>query len=246
MGFFFNHTLIPLQELEINGKQVTKDEDNTDYTQDDKDTNKEPEDLPEADPVNKDDTKTSTPSEEPEDYTIPDDANDTDDNTAENRPNDDTSGSEDDTTDYTADTGDETGTEDAEGSEDQNIDDTEPQSDDEIRQLEKEVFADLSPQQMEIKHKELKQQYLDMYEVTSNLIERINDVPRTEQNTKVLEFISIQLSDLREYISDYINSSYSQVSYMENAINYNKYLAILSGLNKILKELVDKTVDKDN
>jgi hypothetical protein len=41
-------------------------------------------------------------------------------------------------------------------------------------------------------------------------------------------------------VADYMNNVYSTKSYMENAINYNKFLATLTGINDILVE-----IDKD-
>jgi hypothetical protein len=39
---------------------------------------------------------------------------------------------------------------------------------------------------------------------------------------------------------DYMNNVYQGKSYIENSINYNRFLAVLNGINKILEEVEKK------
>lgn len=113
---------------------------------------------------------------------------------------------------------------------------------DEIKQQEEELLQ-LSPAELDVKHKELKNQYLSMYDITTSLIERIGDASISEDNIGVVEYISDTLSRLRTMLSDYMDSIYSAKSYIENSINYNRFLAVLNGINKLLEE-IDKKEDK--
>lgn len=111
-----------------------------------------------------------------------------------------------------------------------------------IKQQEEEIY-DLSPEQLDIKHKELKTQFLSMYDITTAIIDRIGDASINEENIGVVEYISDTLSRLRTMLTDYVDSIYASKSYMENFVAYNRFLAVLNGINKLLEE-IDKKEDK--
>lgn len=111
---------------------------------------------------------------------------------------------------------------------------------DENKKAEEEIFSNLTHDQLDIKHKELKNQYLQLYDMTSEIIDRISSINISEDITFVVDYVSTTLSNLRDMVVDYINDVYKTKSYTENLINYNRFLATLSGINKILEE-IDKT-----
>ena len=120
---------------------------------------------------------------------------------------------------------------------------TDPESEEEVdenKKAEEEIFSNLTHDQLDIKHKELKNQYLQMYDMTSEIIDRISSINISEDITFVVDYVSTTLSNLRDMVVDYINDVYKTKSYTENLINYNRFLATLSGINKILEE-IDKT-----
>ena len=108
---------------------------------------------------------------------------------------------------------------------------------DEIKKAEEDILSNLSNEQLDIKHKELKNRYLDMYDMTSDVIDRISSITVTEDKTFVIDYVSTTLSNLRDMIVDYINDVYKTKSYTENLMNYNRFLASLNGINKILEEI---------
>ncbi len=122
--------------------------------------------------------------------------------------------------------------------------DNEPAPIDDLKQQEEEMFNQLTPEQLDLKHKELKQQYVNMYDSLASIIDRISDVSAEEENIKTIEFISNKLSDLKDMILDYMTDVYKTKSYIENSINYNRFLAILNGINKILEEMNSKKDEK--
>ena len=115
---------------------------------------------------------------------------------------------------------------------------------DDARGLENEIFSNLTPTQIAVKHKELKGNFSAMHSSISELIERVNEVNAAEYQTAIT-FVSQQLSDLKEMIADYITDVYSTKSYMENAMNYNRFLATLNGIKEILDE-VDNQINKSS
>lgn len=116
---------------------------------------------------------------------------------------------------------------------------------DDNRGMEGEIFKDLTKDQIDIKHQELKSNFTKIYDATSNLIDRLNDLPSNENYMATISFVSNQLADLRQLVTDYLNNVYSTKSYMENSINYNKFLMTLKGINDILEE-VYKDLEKES
>lgn len=113
----------------------------------------------------------------------------------------------------------------------------EPSPVDGIKKREEEIYADLTPEELDIKHKELKTQFLAMFDTTTELIERINNIPLDPEDIPVIEYVSNQLALMRTMLGDYMNSVYKTKSYTENHINYNRFLATLNGISKILEEI---------
>ena len=111
---------------------------------------------------------------------------------------------------------------------------------DELKTQEEEMYSNLTPEQLDVKHKELKTRFLDMYDMTTELVDRIGDATITEENIGVIEYISKSLNNLRTMLSDYVSSIYSTKSYIENSINYNRFLAVLNGINKMLEQIPEK------
>ena len=113
----------------------------------------------------------------------------------------------------------------------------EPSPVDGIKKKEEEILADLTPEELDIKHRELKKQFLAMFDTTTNLIERINNISLNTEHIPVIEYISNKLAQLRTMLCDYMESVYKTKSYTENYVNYNRFLAALNGISKILEEI---------
>ena len=115
-------------------------------------------------------------------------------------------------------------------------DGSEEQADD-ARGLEQEIFANLTPPQLALKHQELKSNFLKIYDSTASIIDRINEIPSDERFTTSISYVNKQLSTFRDTLTDYINDVYSTKSYMENQVNYYKFLNVLHSINQILDEI---------
>lgn len=219
----------PIQEVEVDGEDQSGGEQSTDYTADA-------------------DEGTGTPA--PEDQTQNQGAEDQNQDNAQGDENQDASESEtnEEPTDYTE-MGDDGGDGTEEGGGDEGSDDATPVSSDEeapvddIKKQEEELYANLTPQQLDIKHEELKNQYLAMFDMVNSIIERIGDTSTSEENIPVIEYVSKQLADLQSMLTDYMNFSYKTKSYIENSINYNRFIAVLNGINKILEEMNKKDTE---
>lgn len=168
------------------------------------------------------DAEHSTVESEPQ---TNDDQEDTD-----NAPND-TSNADDEYTDYTED-------DDIQSQEGSEVgEDAEKAPVDDIKRQEEEMYADMSPEQLDIMHRELKSRFIDIYNICTNTIERLSAVHVSEDNVSTLEYISRTLSTTKDMIVDYIDNIYKSKSYIENNVNYNKYLVIINAVNKMLESI---------
>ena len=113
---------------------------------------------------------------------------------------------------------------------------------DELKAKEEELLSKLTPEQLDIMHKELKTKYLDMFDTVNAIIDRIGDAGIDEDSISVIEYVSTELSTLKNMIADYMESVYKTKSYIENSVNYNRFLAVLHGIQKILEE-IDKNIE---
>lgn len=109
--------------------------------------------------------------------------------------------------------------------------------DDEVEDLEKDVFGDLTDQQMDIKNKELKTNFINLYDTISDIEERINDISKDAEMIKPLEFVSNKLADLAQQVSDYLSYTYPTKSYTENTVMYRLFLNVLNQINDILSTI---------
>ena len=73
---------------------------------------------------------------------------------------------------------------------------------DENKKVEEEIFSNLTHDQLDIKHKELKNQYLNLYDMTTEIIDRISSIAITEDITFVIDYVSTTLSNLRDLVVD--------------------------------------------
>ena len=221
MGYFLNKFgITPLSEAEVDGEDQNPNGTDNDYTEDTNDTNPQPPD----DNAEGDQQTNEEPAHDEGQQDNPD---------------------EEPTTDYTegdpteeGDPAPEDGEQPAEG-EDPNA---EANPVDDIKQKEEELIG-LSTQHLDIKHEELKTQFLSMYDMVTSIIERIDDATVRKDNIKVIHYISDTIVKLKSMLTDYIENVYSTRSYIENSVIYNRFLAVLNGVLKILEEM-NKNDDK--
>ena len=175
----------------------------------------------------------STNDDEPTDYTqsVDDEGSDESNNDAGDDNNDDESGGDSNTgeTDDDADSGD-------------NADDDNNTGDD-LGSQEKDLFKDLNPQQMAIKNTELLRNYIDLYDSISIIIEDMEKIEKTSDNIDIIDFINEKLEELKDIINYVISKTYIARTYIENLTQYKQSLLILSQINKMIKQLIQKPKD---
>ena len=110
-------------------------------------------------------------------------------------------------------------------------------SDDEIKQLEDDLFSKFNDQQIAIMTRSLKQRYLKIYDVLDTLIERVNDTPKEDAYISIISYVTNQMADMRDMIDDYLTYTFGTKSYIENQINYKRFCVVLRQINSIISQI---------
>ena len=119
-----------------------------------------------------------------------------------------------------------------------------------MRDMESKLFADLSPEQIQLKDNELKTQFINLYEDIEKTINRVNSIVKTDANEEVVAFISKKLDELKDLTHKNLIDAYSTRTYVDNLIQYHQCLATYASIGKILEELgkkdkINQNIEKD-
>lgn len=223
------------------------DDNTSDNSGDDGPINDEDEDTD----YNVEDTEDDSGEEGTDEYNVPEESDDnstednnnaegndsgdeSDDNTSDDSGDDGPTNDEDEDTDYGDDSGDSDGETDDNDSEDSGGS-VDP---DRLKQIESELFENLSDSQKAIKLKELKNCFIKLYESCDSILEKLNkSTAPNEDITRIFDYVSNVLNNLKQYVYDYYTDTFDTRSYMENTAQYQKYLTILSTVRNILEEV---------
>lgn len=119
-------------------------------------------------------------------------------------------------------------------------------SDEEVNDDNTDIFSSLSAEEQQIKIKELKGLYQQMYTSCDELLDRINNLEFTEDSLPIMTRITYALYDLKKYISEYIISIFPRKSFIENDIAFNRFLMILNSVKDILCRYQKKSERDDS
>lgn len=177
-------------------------------------------------------------------------SNDTNDSTETSDDNNDDSTSDDsgDDMDIDANLDDDSGDSDDVGGDDTGSDDSSMSSSPEETEEEPvkantDIFADLSKEEQSVKIEELKQLYSDLYSSVDDFIRKINDIDPDENNVRAIKRCSNTLYNLKRYISDYLLNLFPIKSYIENDVEFNRFLTILNSVANVIND-ISKTKEK--
>nr|DAG94169.1 MAG TPA: hypothetical protein [Herelleviridae sp.] len=112
-------------------------------------------------------------------------------------------------------------------------------SDEEPVQANTDIFNSLTAEEQKIKIEELKKMYGELYSSCNDLLEKINLIDSDDDILDTVTRISMTLYSLKQYISDYIITTFASKSYIENDVNFNRFLSILNSIANITDELAD-------
>ena len=109
--------------------------------------------------------------------------------------------------------------------------------DGEINQMQSDIFADMTPGQIDIKIKELKTQYITLFSDIGGIIERLSSITRRQDNIKVVDFLTKKYMELKDMIKDALVYGFDEKSYVQNQITLQNFMGIYANLNQIIEEL---------
>lgn len=117
---------------------------------------------------------------------------------------------------------------------------------DSLKNKDRELFDSLSIAEQQIKIKELKKQFGDLYSNTVSLIDRFNEISIEvgSDSIQINKIIKILL-DLKSMISFYILNIYDIKSFFENDIAFNRYLVIFNGIKKAMTAIKNDDFSDD-
>lgn len=129
------------------------------------------------------------------------------------------------------------------GSDDSSMSSSPEETEEEPVKANTDIFADLSKEEQGVKIEELKQLYSDLYSSVDDFIRKINDIDPDENNVRVIKRCSNTLYNLKKYISDYLLNLFPIKSYIENDIEFNRFLTILNSVANVIDD-ISKTKEK--
>lgn len=107
------------------------------------------------------------------------------------------------------------------------------------------IFSSLSNEEQQIKISELKRLYNDLYCSCDDTLLRINDID-PDEDLEVLTRIAATLYRLKHYIADYMTNKFAINSYIENDVEFNRFLVIFNSVASVIEELAKQKESKLN
>ena len=107
-----------------------------------------------------------------------------------------------------------------------------------LRDVQQKLFDQLTPEQQDIKVKELKSNYTELYNRCANILKIITDSnPGDENVVRVFDYVQKTMNDLQTHIYYYIANTFDTKTYIENDIQFKQFLVILNTIKNILDEI---------
>lgn len=108
-----------------------------------------------------------------------------------------------------------------------------------LKSMEDEIFADLSPEQRDIRDNELKQRYIELYSVIDDAERRINNIIKSEATAEILEFITRKMNELKGLIHHNLTKVYDTRTYTENQAALQECIAIMNTICQMLDKIAE-------
>lgn len=110
----------------------------------------------------------------------------------------------------------------------------EEEPEEEVNDDNTDIFSTLTAEEQQMKIKELKSLYQQLYCSCDDVMNRLNKLDTNEKNVYVIDRISGSIYKLKKYIGDYLIDVFPNKSYIENDINFNKFLLVVQSISDII------------
>lgn len=133
------------------------------------------------------------------------------------------------------DTGDDLGGEDDGDSLDSDSSENDPHQ--RLKELEAEIFDQLSEPEKQMKINELKKLYGLLIDKADSLYKLTQEISKTDDTVKMIDYTLNTLMDLKTYMKDYVIDVFDNRTYLQNSVNFQKFLTIFDAVHSIFKEI---------
>ena len=116
----------------------------------------------------------------------------------------------------------------------------------ELQQAEEPLYQDLSDEQKNIRDKELKNNFVELNETLTTILERMNKVVKDTVNIKIVDFVVNNLLKLKDMVCYYLTETFNTKSYQENMLFYQQCLVVMSSIQKLIPEITFEEEDTES
>lgn len=110
------------------------------------------------------------------------------------------------------------------------------------------IFDTLSAEEQQIKIKELKRLYKELYTSVNDIMMKMQNMKLTEDNMEVMSRINADLYSYKADLMEYFTNTFDNKSYVENDIMFNQFLYYFMSIRNVIEEIVstnEKIHDKN-
>ena len=113
------------------------------------------------------------------------------------------------------------------------------------KKKDREIFDSLSPQEQKIKTVKLKELYMDLYNRCDQIMDKYDNIGVDYEDLGLPIHKSIEaLYGLKQMISTYLLYLFDTKSYIENDIQFNRFLTALNQIKLISKDMRDAHIEE--
>lgn len=106
-----------------------------------------------------------------------------------------------------------------------------------LKELEAEIFDQLSEPEKQMKINELKKLYGLLIDKADSLYKLTQEISKTDDTVKMIDYTLNTLMDLKTYMKDYVIDVFDNRTYLQNSVNFQKFLTIFDAVHSIFKEI---------
>lgn len=106
-----------------------------------------------------------------------------------------------------------------------------------LKELEAEIFDQLSESEKQMKINELKKLYGLLIDKADSLYKLTQEISKTDDTVKMIDYTLNTLMDLKTYMKDYVIDVFDNRTYLQNSVNFQKFLTIFDAVHSIFKEI---------
>ena len=110
--------------------------------------------------------------------------------------------------------------------------------DEEPNQANTDIFSSLTKEEQQLKIQKLKELFGELYSSCEDLSKKIDNIDYDIVNHETVSRLASALYRTRDYLSDYITKVFANKSYIENNIEFVKFMSTISSITKVTEELL--------